>query len=152
MKLEVKTKHETKEKNRNMKRLKVNPNTCIGCRTCELSCAFAHSREGKRTKSRVHIISYGHGEKGPHVPILCLQCDDALCAKVCNVNALVRNEQTGAIDYIEEKCMHCRMCEVACPFGNISFDPNIGFMVKCDLCQGEPACAQFCPTQALTYE
>ena len=43
------------------------------------------------------------------------------------------------------------MCMIACPFGAISVDPLSSKVVKCDLCVGEPACADFCPTNAIEY-
>ena len=45
----------------------------------------------------------------------------------------------------------CGACTVACPFGNIAFDPAVEIVVKCDLCKGEPACARFCPTKTLEF-
>jgi Fe-S-cluster-containing hydrogenase component 2 len=43
------------------------------------------------------------------------------------------------------------MCVVACPFGAVSFDPFAGRIISCDLCDGDPRCADFCETGALRY-
>lgn len=40
---------------------------------------------------------------------------------------------------------------IACPFGAISVDPLTGKIAKCDLCAGNPACADWCPTGAIEY-
>jgi Fe-S-cluster-containing hydrogenase component 2 len=131
------------------KRLIVTPDRCIGCKTCELACAFRHAKDLKSIgKSRVTVYSPAP-EK--HMAILCLQCEDAACMKVCPTEALVRNESTLAVDVIDEKCIRCGVCTLACPFGNISMDIDNGVAVKCDLCKGQPACARFCPTLALEF-
>jgi carbon-monoxide dehydrogenase iron sulfur subunit len=48
--------------------------------------------------------------------------------------------------------VRCRLCIPACPFGNIALDASTSLIVKCDLCGGNPICAQFCPTGALRFE
>jgi carbon-monoxide dehydrogenase iron sulfur subunit len=131
------------------KRLIVTPERCIGCRTCELSCAFVHAKGVEHLgKSRVNVYTL---KPERHMPVLCLQCEEAACQKVCPTEALQRNPWTMAIEVIEEKCIRCRMCTVACPFGNITMEPASGTAAKCDLCKGQPACARFCPTRALEY-
>jgi Fe-S-cluster-containing dehydrogenase component len=49
-------------------------------------------------------------------------------------------------------CVRCMACVAACPFGCSLFDQHNKLVVKCDLCQGDPACAHFCPTKALVYQ
>jgi len=127
--------------------LVVTPPRCIGCRTCELACAFAHGTAGQLGCARVRVYPTGPEQ---HVPILCLQCSEAACVRVCPTGALVRNEETGAVELNAARCVRCRLCVVACPFGNLQVEPQPGGgVIKCDLCGGDPACAKFCPTQAL---
>ena len=131
------------------KRLIVTPSRCIGCRTCELACAFSHAKDVRNLgKSRVNVFTVAPGK---HIPLLCLQCEEAACRKVCPTEAIVRNEERGTVEVIEERCIKCGMCTLACPFGNIFTDPGTEMVVKCDLCQGQPACARFCPTQTLEF-
>ena len=132
-----------------MRRLMIVPGRCIGCRTCELSCAFSHSH-GRFVlgKSRCNNIHYPGGR---HITMLCLQCEDPACARVCPVDAIVRNVETGAMEIRRERCIHCNVCVPACPFGNISIDPVDDHVVKCDLCGGDPMCARFCPSETLVY-
>jgi Fe-S-cluster-containing hydrogenase component 2 len=85
------------------------------------------------------------------VPIVCLHCEDPACAKSCLVDAITRNEETGAMELHQEKCVKCQACVGACPFGCSLLDRQHGIVVKCDLCGGDPACAKFCPTKALEY-
>ena len=128
--------------------LEVTPSLCTGCRTCELACAVSHGRQMMPARTRVR--AYSLSEK-KNIPILCLQCDGAACVAVCPSGALVRNEDTGAIEVKPDRCISCMACVPACPFGNIYLDPTCSQIVKCDLCEGNPICAQFCPTGALRF-
>jgi Fe-S-cluster-containing dehydrogenase component len=67
------------------------------------------------------------------------------------VNALKKNQETGIVDYDQDACIGCRMCVSACPFGNISYDRQAKAVLKCDVCEGAPECALFCPTDAIQW-
>ena len=128
----------------------VDPVRCTGCRTCELACSFAHSRDGKPGVSRIYPLETGFPELW--VPVVCLQCEHAACAASCLVDAITRNPETGAMDLDEQRCVRCMACIAACPFGCSLFDRGQNRVVKCDLCGGDPVCAHFCPSKALRYE
>ncbi len=132
-----------------MRKLNITPERCIGCRTCELSCSFAHADKNKFGRSRINVFNFS---ETLNMPITCLQCEDAACVKACQYNALTRNEKTGAIELNEKKCVKCSACLGACPFGNVLLENNSGRFVKCDLCLGEPMCAKFCPSKTLEYK
>jgi len=129
-------------------RFEVNPSLCTGCRTCELACAFTHTKDQKPGRSRIYPLGYAKDE---YVPVTCLQCDEAACIKSCLFDALRRNEETGAVELNPERCVKCEACVAACPFGCALVDEVHREIVKCDLCGGSPACARFCPTKALVY-
>jgi carbon-monoxide dehydrogenase iron sulfur subunit len=131
------------------KQLLVAPSLCIGCRTCELACSLTHQENNKPGRSRIYPLGVG---KECWVPIVCLQCDDPACVKSCLVDALTLDEETGYINLSYEKCIKCRACVAACPFGCSLIDEDQDRIVKCDLCEGNPACARFCPTKALEYK
>ncbi len=126
------------------KMLMISPEKCTGCRACEIGCSFKR----KRTP-RVKVIKWE--ETKFSMPIMCFQCDDAACAKVCPVNAISRSEETGAMLVNNEKCIRCKLCVQACPFGNIEYDTASSSIIKCDLCGGDPQCAKFCRRNAITY-
>jgi len=130
------------------KQLVIKPEKCVGCRTCELMCSFAHNEQFNPQLSAVTVIAYD--EAAVAVPVMCLQCEEACCMKVCLVKAISRDEQ-GAAVMNPSKCIVCKMCMHACPLGNISFSPITRKVFKCDLCGGEPKCAQFCPSGAILY-
>lgn len=85
------------------------------------------------------------------MPIMCMQCEDAACMKACPKGAIYRDEY-GAVLPDPKKCIACKMCISACPFGNISFSPKKKEITKCNLCDGAPQCAKYCPKEAIKYE
>jgi len=131
------------------KTLIITPSRCTACRTCELACSFKHAGKDGLGIARIRAFMFGEGK---NQILTCFQCDEAACVKVCPVEALSRNESTGAIVVDENRCIGCGLCSLACPFGHIEHDSRKGIAVKCDLCGGEPACAAFCPTRTLEYK
>ena len=130
------------------KQLVIRPEKCLSCRTCELVCSFGHFGRFNPRESAVSVVDFE--EASLSVPVMCLQCEEASCLKVCPVGAISRNaEGTVLMNY--SKCIGCKMCMNACPLGNIRFSPVARRVFKCDLCDGEPKCAQFCPGKAIQF-
>jgi len=111
-------------------------------------CSFEHTKTFNPRLSAVTVINYE--AVLTTVPVMCMQCDEACCLKVCPVGAISRNEN-GAVVMNPEKCIVCKMCVSACPLGNISYSPAAGKVFKCDLCDGDPKCVRFCLPGAIQY-
>ena len=127
----------------------VDHNKCTGCELCALHCSFTKTETFNRAKSRVNVIRWE--EEGICVPSMCVHCSDPPCVLVCPVNALSKNEETGSVDLDTDLCIGCKRCMMVCPFGAPAVDPVTGDVFKCDLCGGDPVCAQVCPTEAIQY-
>lgn len=132
---------------------------CTGCRTCEISCAVAHSQSGtlagalfELPRPRYRIVVQTGGKRP--LPLNCRQCEEPECLFACKAGAVYIDEQTDQVRVDLEKCVGCWMCVMACPFGAAAPDRERHKVVKCDLCNHRPegpACVEACPTQALYY-
>ena len=149
------------------------PIKCIGCRTCMIACVVEHSGEDIFYENPEEINFNPKLEVVKNaqvsVPIQCRQCEDAPCAKACPQDAISKVDNAIIVD--QQKCIGCKNCMLACPFGAINLnDAESGCTVdlssltddklfciekmvanKCDLCRGSekgPACVRVCPTSA----
>lgn len=126
----------------------ISPEKCTGCRTCELICSFGKYEEFNPRNAAVSVFTYD--EAALSVPLMCLQCEEPSCMKVCPTSAISKSGD-GSVLIDADKCIGCKMCISACPVGNISYNSTQKKLVKCDMCGGEPKCAEFCPSGAITY-
>ena len=125
----------------------IRPEACIGCKSCELVCAFNRTGCFSAQSSAVHVYSFS--DEAVVFPLMCMQCEEPECAGICPTGALSREE--NVILYDNHKCIRCGKCTVACPLGNIHSDVDTGRMVKCDLCAGKVNCVDICPVGAIDY-
>ena len=160
-----------------------------GCRSCVDACHRAHNvpaignprHEVKWVwKERVERLFPDEASvtlpvawKGRRVLALCNHCDNPPCVRVCPAGATWRRED-GLVTIDQHRCIGCRYCVAACPYGSRSFnwtdprahlsgiDPGFptrtkGVVEKCNFCEerlgrGEqPACVEACPERALAF-
>jgi len=136
---------------------------CIGCKACEQACAeqnklpYDDKIAGEEFQS-AHKFTYVGAKADKYMRRLCMNCEDPACASVCPVAAL-RKTPEGPVVYDLDRCMGCRYCMVACPFGVPKYEwsalnPRVR---KCTMCServlsGKPtACAEACPTGATQF-
>ncbi len=133
-----------------MKIVFVERDRCFGCRQCEWICAFRRTGDFKPEDSSIWV------DVDPeHMTIFtttCLQCETASCLEACPTKAIKRDPQTNAVVVVENLCIGCKFCVVACPFGTMHFDNDKRVAAKCDLCHGNPKCVKFCMAKALRYD
>jgi carbon-monoxide dehydrogenase iron sulfur subunit len=124
---------------------------CTGCGYCELACSFTHHEEFNPLKSRVRVSVFS--ERSMAVPVVCYQCEEPWCAKACPAGALaVEKDQygrTSVVTVLKDRCVGCRMCTLACPFGCVVVSD--GCAEKCNLCHGDPQCVRRCRTGAIRF-
>lgn len=116
----------------------ISPDKCNNCKTCESVCP----------NSAVNVIAFEDPEVS--VPIMCMHCEDAACMKVCPREAISRDEN-DAVVVDPARCIGCKMCVSACPMGNIHYSFRQSKILKCNLCNGNPKCAKYCPNRAIEF-
>jgi molybdopterin-containing oxidoreductase family iron-sulfur binding subunit len=119
----------------------IDQNRCIGCWTCALACREINNEPLGVWWNRITTAAPGdttgsvddtaappasdeidvpHGTfpdvQMAYLPIACQHCDDAPCVRVCPVGATYRRDD-GAVLIDYERCIGCRYCVAACPYG-----------------------------------
>lgn len=128
--------------------LYINPEVCTGCRMCEMACSIHHNHLAQNTQLRIKVA---YIDDHHFTPIPCIHCPEQHCMNACMFDALVPDGASGAIRVVDENCTACMLCVPACPYGGITFSEDKNVVIKCDLCDGDPACAQYCPTGAIRF-
>lgn len=128
---------------------------CVGCGACVEGCQQAnqqpaHSARGFDEQTYTYLMDRG---SDVYVRRMCMHCEQPSCASVCPVKALVKTAD-GPVTYDPAKCMGCRYCMMACPFGVPTYEwysatPRVR---KCQMCEHRgdkgPMCAEVCPAEA----
>ena len=169
--------------------LVIDLDTCVGCHACAVSCKQwnAGGIAGPLTDeqpygkdpsgvwfNRIHSYEVAATTGcGPtpetsqtqpattlHFPRSCLHCETPACVTVCPTGASYKRAEDGIVLVDEDKCIGCKLCSWACPYGAREYSAVEGVMKKCTLCvdriyntqlpeeDRQPACVQACPTKA----
>ena len=131
----------------NSKRLIIDLEKCDQCECCIVDCGHYNRRHtgenglsGLRQKATFAVI--------------CRRCAHASCIDACAFDAIDRGEDM-VLQRHNMRCVSCKMCAHACPFGTIYADMLAFYEVNCDAClsmaDGTPACVASCPHGALEY-
>ena len=160
-----------------------------GCRACIDACHQAHNVPAiPEARHEVKWIwtepferafavdepeSLADALRGAPVPVFCNHCDNPPCVRVCPTQATWARDD-GVVTIDAHRCIGCRYCVAACPYGSRSFnwiDPapfvrrplatyptrTRGVVEKCNLCEerladgGLPACVEACPERAMVF-
>ncbi len=150
-----------------MKAILTDITKCIGCNECVKACKIINNLPPDKPKewqkndglsaynwtSVLHNGTYNLRKQ-------CRHCIEPACASVCPVGALHTTE-FGAVIYDSEKCLGCRYCMMACPYGipRYDWDKPVPYIRKCIMCYDniqsgkikEPACTNACPVEATIF-
>ena len=129
------------------------PERCIACSSCVLACKVGHEIPVGVARRRVFTMYEGlPGETS--FSLACQHCVEPYCLPVCPVGAIIKRAD-GIVQTDKEKCISCRMCLDACPFGIPAFleqeDGTISPQEKCTYCAGGPNCEDFSEKEKELY-
>jgi Fe-S-cluster-containing dehydrogenase component len=165
-------------------------NDAKGCVDCINACNKTHNvPEFDNPKDEIkwiwkeefghafHDLEHGYQKKDIEhgiAPLLCNHCDNPPCVKVCPTGATWKRESDGIVMMDWHRCIGCRYCVAACPYGSRSFNwrdprPHIkemspdyptrtrGVIEKCTFCEERlakglmPACVDACKEKAIVF-
>lgn len=155
---------------------------CVGCKACVAACKAANDNPAEfstvdklwdtpldTSGHTFNIIKmYRNGTMDTKdaetngyafMKTSCMHCADPSCVSACPVSAMTKNPENGIVEYNPDKCIGCRYCVAACPFGipKYQYDDPTGRIGKCELCRHRhkdghySACAEVCPTGATLF-
>lgn len=136
-------------------------NSCVRSRTCYIACKkehhiFAYPRDASHPYEyyRLRYLEWERGKypnvKRAFIPMLCMHCDDPVCARFCPVSAISKRED-GITVIDKELCNGCGICTQICPYGALYMTPG-GKADGCDFCADRvdkgllPKCVEECPS------
>jgi Fe-S-cluster-containing hydrogenase component 2 len=96
-----------------------------------MACSYEHTGTFNPSRSYIKVFTFHH--EGRFAPYTCTQCDEAWCMRACPVDAISVDLTTGAKVISDDKCVGCKVCTIACPFGTVNYSQATGKVVKCDL-------------------
>ena len=121
---------------------------CTGCQICQLACSMVKENEVNPAKARVKVNRLVMD--GLMIPLICLNCKEPACIEACSRRAITKDIETGWVTIDKEKCNNCTLCIAACPFSAVVLTPDKEVLL-CDVCSGNPKCAEMCPTGAIQF-
>ncbi len=139
---------------------------CIGCLECVSACKKEYGlpmdipriwqkNDGLSSNNWTSVLQKPNKH---YIRKQCRHCLEPACVASCPVGALHQTE-LGAVVYDSDKCLGCRYCMMACPFGipRYDWDRRVPYVRKCTLCYDrirsgkQPACTEACPEEATVF-
>ena len=131
------------------KRLFVDLDICTSgqCKNCVIKCSYFYHPDNNGIISVAELAAYY---------LVCRRCDEPHCVNSCPKEALEQEKDKNKLLIRHNmRCVSCKSCSHACPYGTI-YPENVPFLIhNCDYCldrrnqEGEPLCITSCPYGAL---
>lgn len=132
---------------------------CVGCHSCTVACKVHNDLPVDMIYNPVTTI----GPTGVfpnvhmvHIPLLCMHCGNPPCVDACPTGAS-QQRADGIVFVDDRKCVGCKACVMACPYGARIPNHEKGTVQKCDFCMErvdagkEPHCVKTCHQKARSF-
>ena len=132
------------------KRLFIDLDICASgeCKECVIKCSYFYHPGDIGIISVAELATYA---------LVCRRCEEAHCVNACPVEALEQDKDKLLIRH-NMRCVSCKSCSHACPYGTI-YPENVPLLIhNCDFCldrredKDEPLCIKSCPYGALSLK
>lgn len=132
---------------------------CVGCGACQAACKMENGLPEEAEEKLSPTAWTALDTRGEtYVRRMCQHCEHPTCVSVCPVGAFQKHPE-GPVTYDASKCLGCRYCIQACPFGvpRYEWTSRAPRVQKCRFCVDRqakglpPACVEACPTGATKY-
>jgi Fe-S-cluster-containing dehydrogenase component len=130
------------------KRLFVDLELCAKCPECVTKCDyFYHPANNGLISVRERAA----------MSVVCRRCENPVCVSACTRDALEK-DANGVLRRYNMRCVGCKSCSIACPFGTLIPDVIPYVTSVCDYCLGTlegdevPTCVKTCPLNAVAFE
>jgi len=131
-----------------VKRLFIDLEKCNKCKQPECKCSYLYHPFNDGVATMREYATFA---------TICRQCEAAPCVKSCPKDALEKQDD-GILKRYNARCVSCKSCSLACPFGTIVPEMIPYLSSRCDLCinraddKNPPVCTKTCPEKAIRYE
>ncbi|MBN2121276.1 MAG: 4Fe-4S dicluster domain-containing protein [Candidatus Omnitrophica bacterium] len=134
------------------KRLFIDLDICMGekCRNCQIQCSYFYHSGNNGIISVAELATYA---------LVCRKCEEPHCVNACPAEALEQQKDKNKILVRHNmRCVSCKSCSHACPYGTIYPELVPLLIHNCDFCldrrdiKDEPLCIKTCPYGALSLK
>ncbi len=122
-----------------MKKLLIDVEKLYSCERPTAECSYYYHPENDGVTRLREIAQFLH---------ICRRCEDAPCVNACPKDALEKQED-GVVKRYTMRCISCKSCSHACPFGVIPIETVPYIISQCDACidradKEAPLCTRTC--------
>ncbi len=134
------------------RRLYIDLDICASgqCKECVIDCSYLYHQQKPGNNGIISVVELAT------YYLVCRRCEEAHCVNACPVEALEQQKEKDKLLIRHNmRCISCKSCSHACPYGTI-YPENVPLLVhNCDFCldrrdkKDEPRCIKTCPCGAL---
>ncbi len=120
------------------------------CRGCVIQCSYYYHPQAPGNTGIISVVELAT------YALVCRRCQESHCVKACPAEALQQQADRGGLLIRHAmRCVSCKSCSHACPYGTI-YPSHVPLLIhNCDYCLDrrdsgdEPLCVRTCPHGAL---